>query len=72
MSIQTECQDAIYSYVSAETQSNAALTGEHKDYVLLTLFLMRDLYREQMASGATVFTIPEETRALLLAECPWS
>jgi hypothetical protein len=71
MSIKSECQTAIYSYVSAETQSNAALTGEHKEYVLLVLILMRDLYKSQVADGATTFNIPEETAALLTSECPW-
>jgi len=71
MSIESECQTAIYSYASKETQSNAALTGEHKDYVLLVLILMRDLYREQVANGNATFTIPDETATLLTSECPW-
>ena len=66
-----QCKAAIYSYVDAETQLNAALTGEHKEYVQLVLILMRDSYRDQVAAGATTFLITPEIDALLTAEAPW-
>ena len=59
MSLASECQDAIFNYVDADTQRNAALTGEHKDYVMLVLQLMRDQYAVQKAEGLTTFTVPE-------------
>jgi hypothetical protein len=71
MSIQTECRDAIYNYVDEETQRNAALTGEHKEYVLLVLQLLRDEYHIQVADGATSFTVPEAIALVLTDECPW-
>jgi hypothetical protein len=66
-----QCKQAIYSYVDVETQMNAALTGEHSDYVAIVLQLMRDAYREQLAAGETTFTVAEEVNAFLINECPW-
>lgn len=71
MSLETQCQDAIFSYVDADTQRNAALTGEHKDYVVLVLQLLRDLYAVQKSAGATEFTVPEQTADFLTAQRPW-
>ena len=66
-----QCKQAIYSYVDAETQMNAALTGEHSEYVALVLQLMRDAYREQVANGETTFTVSEEIDTFLINERPW-
>jgi hypothetical protein len=66
-----QCKQAIYSYVDAETQLNAALTGEHSEYVAIVLQLMRDAYREQLAAGETTFTVAEEVDTFLTNECPW-
>lgn len=66
-----QCQDAIYNYVDAETQRNAALTGEHKDYVLLVLQLLRDEYHRQVTEGATEFSVPDQIALTLTDECPW-
>tara|TARA_R110000744_G_scaffold331471_1_gene436944 strand:+ start:8411 stop:8626 length:216 start_codon:yes stop_codon:yes gene_type:complete len=71
MSLSTECQTAIFNYVDADTQRNAALTGEHKDYVMLVLQLLRDAYKEQKANGAANFTVPDDTAVFLTKECPW-
>ena len=71
MSLRTECNTAIYSYVDQETQTNAALTGEHKDYVLLVLQLLRDEYKRQLANGETTFTVPTDIDTLLTQERPW-
>ena len=59
MSIKTECQQAIYNYADEITQRDAALTGEHKEYVCLVLQLLRDQYHEQVAAGETTFTVPD-------------
>lgn len=66
-----QCQAAIYNYVDAETQRNAALTGEHKEYVLLVLQLLRDAYHAQVGAGAEEFTVPTEVALTLTDECPW-
>ena len=71
MSLATECQAAIFNYADADTQRNAALTGEHKDYVMLVLQLLRDAYREQKANGDTTFVVPDDTAVFLTEECPW-
>lgn len=66
-----QCQAAIYNYVDAETQRNAALTGEHKEYVLLVLQLLRDEYHRQVTLGDTEFSVPEHIALTLTDECPW-
>ena len=71
MSLKTECQDAIYNYADAETQRNASLTGEHKEYVMLVLQLLRDEYHRQSNAGATEFVVPDEIALILTDECPW-
>lgn len=71
MSLKTECKNAIYHYADEEMQRNAALTGEHIEYVKLVLTLLRDSYKEQNLAGATTFTVPEEIVAILTEESPW-
>ena len=71
MSLKTECKNAIYHYADEEAQRNAALTGEHIEYVNLVLTLFRDSYREQNLAGATTFTIDPLIASLLEEECPW-
>jgi|TARA_R110002167_G_scaffold2255_1_gene11598 hypothetical protein len=71
MSLSTECQAAIFNYADADTQRNAALTGEHKEYVLMVLQLMRDQYAVQKAEGAANFVVPDEIAVYLTEECPW-
>lgn len=71
MSMRTECRDAIYNYADVETQRDAALTGEHKEYVCLVLQLLRDQYHEQVAAGETTFTVPDGIAVTLTDECPW-
>jgi hypothetical protein len=71
MSMKQQCQDAIYNYVDADTQRNAALTGEHKEYVCLVLQLMRDEYHIQLSAGATEFTVPAQIHTTLTELSPW-
>lgn len=71
MSLETQCQTAIFNYADADTQRNAALTGEHKEYVLLVLQLLRDQYRAQKAAGATEFQVPTQTAEYLTEQRPW-
>jgi hypothetical protein len=71
MSLATECQAAIFNFVDADTQRNASLTGEHKEYVMLVLQLLRDAYKEQKANGDASFVVPNDTAVFLTEECPW-
>lgn len=71
INMEEQCREAIYSYVDEETQMNAALTGEHKEYVTLVITMLRHLYHEHLLSGATEFVIPDDTAAFLQQECPW-
>lgn len=71
INMEEQCRETIYNYVDEETQMNAALTGEHLEYVQLVLQLMRDAYHEQVAAGATEFTVSDEIAVLLTEECPW-
>ena len=66
-----QCQQAIYTYADEECQRNAAITGEHAEYVRLVLQLLRDEYKNQVAAGATEFQVPDAIHELLTQECPW-
>lgn len=66
-----QCKQAIYSYVDAETQMNAALTGVHSQYVTLVIQLLGEAYREQVSAGETVFTVPTGIDTFLTSRCPW-
>jgi len=82
MSLATECEAAISNYVDADRygdvidvlcgrERNAALTDEHKEYVMLVLQLLRDAYKEQKANGDANFVVPSDTAAFLSEESPW-
>ena len=71
ITMEQQCREAIYSYVDEETQMNAALTGEHKEYVTIVLQLLRDCYHEQVNAGVTEFTVPDAIHEYLTVECPW-
>ena len=59
------CKAAIMSYANEEMQRNAALLGEHSDYVTMVLTILRDLYRSQKEDGATEFVVPVELEQYL-------
>ena len=71
MSLEQECKEVIYNYVDEETQMNAALTGEHKEYVTLCISLLRLHYAQLLSEGATTFTVSDDIAVLLTQECPW-
>ncbi len=60
MSLRTDCQAAIYSYAPQQKQTNAALFGEHKEYVGVVLTLLRDHYHALSDAGETEWTVPEQ------------
>ncbi len=59
------CKAAIMSYANEEMQRNAALFGEHLEYITLVLTLLRDSYRSQKEDGATEFVIHSDIATLL-------
>ncbi len=71
MSLQESCKETIYNYVDEETQLNAALTGEHLEYVQMVIALLRAEYAQQEIDGKTTFTVPDGIAQMLQEECPW-
>lgn len=71
MSLSTECKSTILGYLPVEVQLNAALSGEHREYVEAVLILLRDLYRNLNESGATSYVVPSETHTLIMDLRPW-
>ena len=66
-----QCKNIIYTYADEQCQRNAALTGEHADYVRLVLQLVRDEYKNQVAAGATEFVLPDQIKQTLDQARPW-
>jgi len=68
-----ECRDTIYRYASTERQLSAALTGEHKDYVMIVLQLLKDEYHRQVEEGNTSFIFEADSKIALTLETmtPW-
>jgi len=58
--MKTECENAILEYAPIIRQLNAAMEGEHKDYVEKVLIIFRDHYRRLKADGATEWTAPPQ------------
>lgn len=69
--MEEQCRQAILSYVSEETQRNAALFGEHIEYVQLVITLLRDEYHKQVVEGATEFVVPPSIAQTIIDERPW-
>lgn len=69
--MEEQCKTKILEYANEEMQRNAALTGEHKEYVSTVLTLLRDEYHKQAAAGETTFTVPSEITNLLNSIKPW-
>ena len=60
-----DCQASIETYAPAYRQRNAALLGEHADYVGIVLQLLRDHYHVLEAAGETVWSVPAQIDATL-------
>ena len=69
--MEEQCKAKILEYANEEMQRNAALTGEHKEYVNTVLTLLRDEYHNQVVAGETTFTVPTEITNLLNSIKPW-
>jgi hypothetical protein len=63
--MKAEARNMILLYADEEMQRNAALTGEHKEYVTIVLQLLRDDYKAQVANGNTEYVINEHTLEFL-------
>ena len=59
MSMKLDCESAIYNYAPQIRQTNAALLGEHSDYVGIVLLLLRDHYHALKEAGETEWSIPD-------------
>jgi hypothetical protein len=59
MSMKSDCEAAIYNYAPQIRQTNAALLGEHSDYVGIVLLLLRDHYHALKEAGETEWSIPD-------------
>lgn len=56
-----ECENAILEYAPVIRQLNAAIDGEHREYVLAVLAFHRTHYQKLVESGATEWTdLPSE------------
>lgn len=56
------CENAILEFAPIIRQLNAAMEGEHKDYVTIVIKIHRDHYRRLVESGATEWSdLPVES-----------
>lgn len=53
MAFETETEQAILTYAPYYRQHNAALFGEHRDYIDIVIQLYRDWHNELNTTGAT-------------------
>jgi len=60
------CQASILTYAPDYRQRNAALLGEHADYVKIVLTLLRDHYHVLEAAGETVWSVPAQINQTLI------
>lgn len=72
MTMENQCKQYILQYANEEMQRNAALFGEHKDYVEIVLKLFRDDYKAQVDAGATEYIPDPKIIETLDAMKPWS
>ena len=61
-----DCQASIETYAPAYRQRNAALLGEHADYIKIVLTLLRDHYHVLEAAGETVWSVPAQINQTLI------
>jgi len=69
--MEEQCKQIILAYANDEMQRNAALLGEHKEYVTLVLRLFRDDYHNQVNQGATEYIAPQHVKDYLDSIKPW-
>lgn len=67
----TAVKNKILEYASEEMQRNAALFGEHAEWVTTVITLIRDDYHAQARSGAEEYTLSSDIQTYLDANKPW-
>ena len=67
----TIVRNKILEYASQEMQTNAALFGEHAEWVTTVITLIRDDYHAQARSGAEEYTLSSDIQTYLDANKPW-
>jgi len=70
--LQTGCQTAIHRWATPETQSNAALLGEHTEFVKTVIKMYRDRYHHLVQTGATEWSDDATLEAYISDICPWN
>lgn len=71
MTLQEQCEQTILQYVPYYRQTNAALSGEHKEFVELALKLMRDYYHHLQSQGAVDYVLEQPLVDWLTANTPY-
>ena len=67
-----ECENAILQYAPFTRQHNAALFGEHREYIRLVIELHRNHYQQLKAAGQTVWSdLPAEEITWLTENQPY-
>ena len=64
--MRSACQASLLTYAPDYRQRNAALLGEHADYIKIVLTLLRDHYHALVASGETVWSVPAHLNETLM------
>lgn len=60
MTLREQAEAKILEIVPYYRQTNAALTGEYKEFIQLALTILRDYYHHLESQGATEFVIEPE------------
>lgn len=68
MTLEESCTQAILEYAPYYRQINAALHGEHREYVDLVLRLYRDHYWQIVEQGGTTWYEPDAAVATYLTQ----
>ena len=66
-----DCELEILKYAPYFRQCNAALSGEHSEYISIVLKLLRDHYHSLSESGETSWTVPDQITNTLTEMKPY-
>lgn len=72
MTLKEQCEATIIQYVPYYRQTNAALYGEHKEYVEMAVKLMRDYYHHLVSQNATEYVLEQAIIDWLDSNKPYS
>jgi len=71
MSLSSDCEASIFSFAPQIRQNNAAISGEHSDYVGIVLILLRENYQKLKSDGETEWSIPANVAETLNSMKPY-